>query len=607
MSNEHPTIDPASDLLQLTENAEAFFQEQDAARQAAQERLDTLGEAVAEQQAAQQAAQDARRQAALADQDAQVVALTADMEARRQWLDDRRAELEALHEELARLDSERDAGLEQLLAELAAERQELEWQSETDVEREREDAFSKVNAELDDARTPLTEAGRLVDQRLTTIRRYLYSKLPLPWIGYSGPCIITAVNTTTKLATVRLQDGSQGTVDGVEYGSSSPVVGNPTTLYQAVQAPSDPRDPRVRPVPAGRCWITVPPGGKFAYYEYAGKLWKTPWPLTDPDAEPELVRDLLGTVSFGGEHGWHPEQNLGFDGLGTWWVEVNWSEVGPGYLTDQFRLVGWDALGTGAVHEHNYGSMSGIGGPGAVGLKPRVWAVDPTPGYAGLMSVQSVRGGGSAPAYAVSIGICFADAPDGALTCGPLFLADDRHGFSGTQSEGGQEYRTPIVEHNAYWLWRDEAGRAARWGIQPRRALHEDFARFYDEHSADAELSNAGYWSIWWAGPGDEPGQVRVFVVRENGVEVTRRDPDGSLHPVTWPDGFDPGLPRFPLPAGQDRTLTDLLVVDASRVYWASEDGGETWYRCPFQLPFRITFEGGKWVYIVDETEYAAA
>jgi hypothetical protein len=471
------------------------------------------------------------------------------------------------------------------------------------------DLLEDVHADLEEDRDDLTGARTMTDEHLTALRRYLYDHLPLPWIAYAAPCHITAVDKDAKLCTVALEDGSGGNVDGVEYGSGTPTVGAPTTLYVPARRPADPADPAVRPVPGGRCWVTLPPpGGKFAYYEYAFQLWKVPWPLTDPDVEPEAVRSLNATVSFGMEHGWHPEDNLGFDGLGRWWAFVSWTQLDGAYQTIHYWLVGWDVLAGEAngmddpAHEYFYGTRNDAT---TVQIHPVVWATDATPGHTGFIGFWGSSGPGAGSLFGVpgTYGqIAFADEAGGEWTYGQKFLMDDRYNVPG-HVPGGHEYRSQIFEHNAHWLWHEGAQRRARWGLMPRAGLGETFTRFYNEASQDVELSNAGFESIVWAAPGATPATATMFV-RDPSGGLTRRTAAGFTTALALPPGLGFAYPGTRFPVGHDRTLSDLLLQDSSGHQWASEDSGDSWYQTAFTIPNRANFEGGKWVYIIDEAEY---
>lgn len=500
-------------------------------------------------------------------------------------------ELATLRAEHAAREAAWRAALEQLNAELEADRERLDALSRATVEREREDAFHDVETEITDGRTPLARAAALTDQRLTALRRALYRQVPLPWIGYTGPARITAVNTTAKLATVRLQDGSQGTVDGVEYGSGNPVVGHRTTLYQAAQAPSDPRDPRVRPVPAGRAWIVVPPGGSlWLYYAQPGRVWRTAWPPIEADQPVEVVRTDPGRIQF----------LLGIDGQG--WLWVQWTDFStPVTIFGGFQtyIQGWENQGAGPEHVEYPIPPPTVGGTNSAGAF--VMRVDDTPGRQGFLAIQESTVGLGGQASRTTGTFLYSTTGAAWTPVNATLLLSEVVDFGGNSVTGGSTYRVNLYyslnrEHANYRLWSDPATGAPQglWGLSDERVIERVEPSGAELHYGDLVLLDAagGRWDLgraignfglpWALGRYEADGGLKTRVIKQH-------NPNGRFdqNPVwsrnddfpggAWSGDIKGGL-RFSQMAGQDRTAQHLLVRDwqGAPLYY-SLDAGATW------------------------------
>ncbi len=530
------------------------------------------------------------------------------------------AELDALDAAITELRGRFGGTIRDFETALAEQGEAKKREDKARYDRERDATVVELRDTVDRERTPLAEAGPMADRILTQFRRYVYEHVPIPWIGASLPGIVTAFNASQKQATVRLLDGSGGVVDGVDTGEGSPAVDAPTVVHFPVQAPLDPRDPRMWPLPGGRAFLIAPPGGKFIYYAFGLNLFKLPWPLTNAEAEPELVRHLFADNPVTQEFWAHQEQHLGFDGMGTWWVALTWQDNAPEPFTYHHWLIGYDNLAKGDVHAHFYGTR---GPTTETGMRPEIWATDPTPGHTGFIGVWVSGGvdgvvGGFDPNSEQTFHddhstfyqqIALSASVDAPYTLGPKIKMREgstRHYHSGQISDLGdtKEYWRQNFDHHAYWLWHDGNTQRARWSITARRDAGQPWSAFYNESTILAELTNQYFEHVWAGNPSGESGLVKEFVNDDTSsfAQVfTRRDTDGSLHPLA-------DLPaNVHYPAGQDRTLTDLLVLDRQGVYWASEDSGDTWYVCPKQIGVLSHFEGGKWAYIIDESEYGGS
>ena len=515
--------------------------------------------------------------------------------------------------------AEQDAALETLDARLQAELaggREDRVTHEENVGRENEDdwndALDDHHQWLDAHREPLGHARGATDQRLTLLRRYLYSKLNLNWIAYAAPCHITTVDQDANLCTVRLDDGSGQSIDGVDYGSGTPHVGQPTVLYVPARRPADPALPRVQPQAGGRAWVVLPPGNKTLYYSNGGKLWRLPWPPGDADATPTLMRDWLSVIQWG-------TRFVGIDGNGTawfWWYDQSSAPPSISNSWDFYNqfVMGWKHFGAGdPVGPYAF--------PRSQSAHENAWSpacVDATPGHDGFFGWHKFETpAGEALRTNDEWGYAPAASPTAFVNTTGIWREIDA--FPPVPFEHPafsiSEWRM-LQESNQYRLWTDDDGtrRALFASWHYGEPYYESFPFFYFWEYGGNPQVNATAARLWFAGPGPEGGKRGRAITIDDyrvGGQLRRIDdvPNGAptiLSAPFWRADLIINNTEGIFPHGQGRRMDDLLVMNRERrTWWYSTDAGDSWTESPYRPAYPYTGEG-LGAYIVDESEVGA-